>query len=420
LKIEIYTQEIPSIFARFKSLIGDEHWRKRVKQIEQEIRGNPFLRDYLLDENSIAFGLDLCSKLTHRYSRIPIEMADRHLIYPCISFAAQILSVIDMSSPNQARQLVRRIHGALKNPDDIRALQFELTVATHFTKRGDSVSWQEINGTGTMDFVINNLGSAGLEVECKLISHDKGRKIHRREALEFHHLLASKLKSVASKPQLGLSVVLTVDDRLPKAYKDRKKLADVVLENLLTGHQFTKLSGANLRIFEFDMGLLSEVDSEGLPLVTHSLFNQITQTNNREVMMIGRKSAGAVAFVIQSSNDDKLLPYIFDTLAKSANKQLSKNRAGIFLVGLHGIEKESLVALSEQDFDQNQPPTALQQHVSDFLSSQNRDHVVGVGFLSKTRLQDNASYVSSDGSAYMFPKKESPFWDDDFAGLFNE
>ena len=109
------------------------------------------------------------------------------------------------------------------------------------------------------------------------------------------------------------------------------------------------------------------------------------------------------------------------TLSNSATKQLSKRRAGLFLVGFHGIEADSLVAVAQQDLDPNQPPTALRRHVSDFLSGQGRDHVVGVGFISKTGLQPaHAGHVTSGGSAYVFPKKESPFWHADFAGLFNE
>ncbi len=421
MRVEFYTSEITSIFARFQGLVGDHHWRKRVGQIRAEVRGNPLLRDHLFDENAIAFGLAFCSDFTRRYGQIPVHAPDCRPIYPCMAFAGQVLSIIDASSPDRARQLVRRIHGALKNPDDMRALQLELTAATHFTKRGHSVAWPEMNGTGTMDLVIGGLGPSGLEVECKSISEDKGRKIHKREAIGFCHLLAPKLNSVGNSLRIGLAVVLTVDGRLPTAFKDRKQLALAVSTNLLSGRSVTELPGANLRVSEFDLRLLGAIRSEGVPIITHAAVDQITLTNNREAMIVGRKSGGAVVFVVQSSRDDALLPYVFETLARSANKQLSKSRAGLFLVGLHGIEADSLVAVAEQDSDPNQPPTALRRHVSDFLSGQGRDHVVGVGFISKNRLQpDNAGHVASGGSAYVFPKKESPFWHDDFAGLFHK
>lgn len=421
MRVELYTGEIPSVFVRFKNLIGDHHWVKRVNLIKDEIRGNPFLRDYLFDENAIAIGLVLCSNLTQRYGQIPVNTSDCRPIYPCMAFAGQVLSIIDMSTANQARQLVRRIHGALKNPDDMRALQLELVTATHFTKRGHSVAWPEMDGSGTMDLVISGLGPSGLEVECKSISEDKGRKVHKRGALDFYHLLAPKLNSVGNNLRVGLALVLTVDGRFPTAFKDRVQLARAVSKNLFSGRTVNELPGANLRVSEFDPSILGAIGSDGVPVITRAAVDQITQTNNREAMIVGRKSGGAVVFVVQSSGDDTLLPHVFDTLARSANKQLSKSRPGLFLVGLHGIEAESLISVAEQDFDLHQPPTALRWHVSDFLSGQSRDHVVGVGFISKSGLQpESAGSIASGGSAYVFPKKESPFWNDDFAGLFNE
>lgn len=421
MRIELYTEEIPSIFDRFQDLVGESHWRKRVVKINNEIRGNRFLHDYLVNENEIAFGLDLCSDLKWRHGQIPIHTVDCRPIYPSIAFAAQVLSIIDKSSPKQTQQLGRRIHGALKNPDDMRALQLELVAATHFIKRGHFVAWPEMNGTATMDLVIDDLGPSGLEVECKSISEDKGRKISMREVIDFWHLLAPELNSVGNHLRIGLAVVLTVEKRLPTAFNDRKQMVRAVLENLLTGNSVTMLpGGGNLRVFEFDLRLLGEIGSKGIPVITRTAVDQITETNNREAMVVGRKSGGAVVFVVQSSDDDTLLPYVFDTLAKSANRQLSKGRAGLFFVGLNGIRSDSLVAVAEQDLDPNQPPTTLRRYVSDFLSGQSRDHVVGVSFISQTGWQsDKAGHVGSGGSAYVFPKKESLFWHDDFAGLFN-
>ena len=125
--------------------------------------------------------------------------------------------------------------------------------------------------------------------------------------------------------------------------------------------------------------------------------------------------------MLQSAQDDSLLTYTFDTLSRSANRQLSGQRAGMFLVGLDGLEAESLMDLAQQDGAGDQQPTALRVRVSEFLASQGRDHVVGVGFISKGGLRPAAGGVTdSGGSAYVFPKRESRLWHDDFSGLFAE
>lgn len=93
----------------------------------------------------------------------------------------------------------------------------------------------------------------------------------------------------------------------------------------------------------------------------------------------------------------------------------------MFLVGLEGLEAESLMELAQQDSTGDQPTTALRVRVSEFLASQGCDHVVGVGFISKGAYRpSSAGAIDSGGSAYVFSKRERPFWHSDFAGLFSE
>ena len=80
-----------------------------------------------------------------------------------------------------------------------------------------------------------------------------------------------------------------------------------------------------------------------------------------------------------------------------------------------------MLALAQQDLTGGQPATALRVRVSEFLANQGRDHVVGVGFISKGAYRSSSvGAIDSGGSAYVFPKRESKFWHSDFAGLFSE
>jgi hypothetical protein len=420
VQIELHTEDIPDLFQQFSSLVGSQHWKKRVDLIKSEAKGNRLLRDYLLDANSIAFGLQSCSELTSRFGRIPVKDMDCSAIYPCMALAAQVLSIAESSSPIQARRLARRVHGALKNPDDMRALLLELTAATHFLRRGLKISWPEMKGTGNMDLLVEGIGISGLEVECKSISNDKGKKIHREEAIRFYSLLAPGLNSMGKDLRSGVAAVLTLDDRLPTAFSDRKKLAHSITKHVLSGLPVVQLDEETLRVTDFESSRLGGIGANGIPVITRTAIDEITNTCNQQAMIVGRKSGGAIVFVIQSSCDDSLLSYIFATASRSASNQFSKARAGLFLIGLEGIEAESLMEIAKQDSDIEQPPTALRRHVSDFLSGQKRDHVVGVSFISKGRLRPTTDgQHDSGGTAYVFSKRESPYWHDDFNGLFN-
>ena len=420
LKVELHTSEIPDLFARFKDVIDERYWLKRITSIKEDIRGHSFLADFLANENAIAFALAKCSNLVHRYGRIPMQDAENRDLYPAMSLAAQVLSIMDHSSKNEAAKLVQRMRGAFKNPDDMRAIQLEIMSATHFVVRGHSISWPEMEGLGRFDLLVKDLGTNGLEVECKSISEDKGRKIHRREALEFHHLVKSELQTLSRELQSGVSVVLTLPERLPVMYKQKQALTKRVIDSVLASQSTVLDDGSDIRVSEFDIKALGVVETENGRSISREAIDQVTATKNREAMILGNRK-GAIVFVLQSRQDDTMLKYVFDTVSESAKAQVSKSRPALFLVGLHGIEAESLLNIATQDNDPLQPPTALRIAASDFLAKQNRDHVIGVGFLSKGNLNPELNgVVKSGGSAYIFPKKQSSFWHQDFSGLFSE
>lgn len=418
---DIYIGNIPTIFDRFSELIGDQHWKKRVDLLKSEIRGNRLLKDHLLKENELAFDFQEATDLIKKYGTIPVHERDCTSLYSSMGFASQILSIADTSGSKEKGQLVRRVHGALKNPDDMRGLRLELMAATHFIRRGLDVQWPETIGDGTMDLKVPALGPKGLEIECKSISGDKGRKIHKREALDFFSLIAPQLNDLGKGLKVGISAVLTIDGRMPTSFSDRKKLAQSVTRNILAASTTCQLDGAQLRVNEFDSSSLGDLGEDGIPVVSREHIDAITGTTNREALIVGRKSGGAIVLVLQSNQDDSLLTYLFDTLSRSANRQLSGSRAGMFLVGFDGMEASSLIDLAMQESDTSNLPSALRVQVSDFLMSQGREHVVGVGFLSKGALRTpSGGVIESGGSAYVFPKKTSKFWHSDFSGLFAE
>ncbi|HKT42274.1 MAG TPA: hypothetical protein VJQ86_07960, partial [Rhodanobacteraceae bacterium] len=180
LATEINTSDIPFLFTNFKQKIKEKHWLRQVKECKTAIRGNLLLKAYLQKEYEIAYQLSHMSDLAHQYGRIPPAYCMDRTIYPAVGFMAQVLSAIKQLAPADADRVLGRVKGAFKNPDDMRALRLELTAATHFIRRGKTVSWPEITGTGRFDLLVEGLGTGALEVECKSISADKGRKIHRR------------------------------------------------------------------------------------------------------------------------------------------------------------------------------------------------------------------------------------------------
>jgi hypothetical protein len=148
--------------------------------------------------------------------------------------------------------------------------------------------------------------------------------------------------------------------------------------------------------------------------------DEITGTSNREVMVMGSDAGGALAVCAQSAADDSVIASIFNTLGDAARRQLTGARGAMLVAGLDGLDADQLLSVAQQDGDANQKPTALLLGASQFLSSGSRDHLVGVGFLSRSASGPaRDGIVDSGGTAYYFPRSESRHWHSDFSGMFS-
>ncbi|MFX8137465.1 hypothetical protein ABTL00_19760, partial [Acinetobacter baumannii] len=85
--------------------------------------------------------------------------------------------------------------------------------------RGCSLIWPEFSdqssGKPSFDLLVEDLGTDGLEIECKSVSNDKGRRIDGETVAELA-LLVKQQMPFANDLTQGLAVVVTVPDRLPR------------------------------------------------------------------------------------------------------------------------------------------------------------------------------------------------------------
>lgn len=418
IETEIHTSEIPEMYRRFERLIDSKHWHNKVRLCKDAIKGNPLLDEYLRYENSIAFKLDQLGNLLEKYQKIPIHLIEDRSFYPAVRFAAQILSLIGISSGAEAERLRRRVHGAFRNPADMRGLCLELGAATHFTRRGKVIRWPEMDSTGTFDLLVEDIGNDGLEVECKSISSDKGRRIHQGEAIEFYALLKPRLKPFLDTLNSGLCVVLTLPLRLPSLFKERQQLSKDVAHAVLSGTDSTLSDGTTVRLKDFETHTLDLNILNVSVKKVRSKLNQISGTDNRSAIIIGSKKGGVLAFILQSQQDDSFLQTMFNTLSDAAKRQFSKKRASLLLTSLDGIDSDQLRSVGLQDRTVTEPPTALRVEVSKFLDSQERKHVVGVCFLARDEFIEDGSTIQTGGATYYFHNPQSPYWSEDMKELF--
>lgn len=408
------TADVPGVYRRLASAIGAGHWQGAVARQEEAIRSNPFLGDYLRSEYAIAYQLERLRILVARFGTVPHGACNDPSIFPSLAFAAQVLEVLERSTIKQAKAFVKRVRTSFSSSENMHGLRLELQAATHFVRRGLRLAWHRVNNGGSFDLLIEDLGPSGLEVECKSISEDKGRRIHRRDALEFWGELWKDLADVAQNLRSGLAVVLTVPYRLTVDAGERGALAREVVARIVAGSSATLGGGVEVRIAPFDPAKIEAAkDSrEGW----RKAIDTATGTANREAVVYGTPAGGMLAFVMQSAVEDDVLDQVFATLDDSAARQFTRKRGALFWVALQGIDADQLQSIHEQDGAPGEQPTALRLGVSNFLNRA-PGHIVGVVFSSRGGLFPTVDgSKDSGGATNFFLKEESPLWHPSFRG----
>ena len=279
--IQMTTEEIPGVYRRLENAVGAEHWQKTVARQEAAIQANWFLGDYLRAQYAIAYQLDRLRGLVARFGTVSPDVRNDPSIFQAMGFAAQVLEVMTRSTPKQARSFAKRVRAAFSSAESMHGLRLELQAATHFTRRGHRVSWHRASEAGTFDLLVEDIGPSGLEVECKSISENKGRRIHRRDALEFWGSLWKDVAGAAQSLRSGLAVVLTVPYRLPDDAAERVGLARQVFVRILAGSGASLSGGADLRIVNFDPAQINAAMSAD-PAEFRRAIDTVTGTINRE------------------------------------------------------------------------------------------------------------------------------------------
>lgn len=413
--IQMTTAEVPRMYRRLATAIGAEHWQGAVARQEDAIRANHFLGDYLRSEYNIAYQLDRLRKLVDRFGSVPHEVCSDPGIFPSLAFAAQVLRVLELSSARHAKAFVRRVRNTFSSSEEMHGLRLELQAATHFTRRGHRVAWHRVKNEGSFDLLIDDLGPSGLEVECKSISENKGRRIHRRAALEFWGELWKDVASVAQNLRSGLAVVLTVPYRLPDDAGEIAALKREVVTRILAGSGATLGRCAEVRIKPFDPARIEAAKDQSRNELRKAI-DLVTDTANREAVVYGTPAGGMLAFVMQSAVEDDVLDQVFATLEDSAARQFTCKRGALFWVALQGIDADQLLSIHEQDSGPGEQPTALRLGVNKFLHGAH-DHIVGVVFSSRSGLIPAVDgSTDSGGATNFFLKEESPIWHASFRG----
>jgi hypothetical protein len=409
---ETRSGEFPAVFERFEKTIGDNIWRRRAGKIRDDIRGNPYLREWLLEENRIAFALSAFSTGKEASGMLPAVQIQDTRQYETVALVTQTMAFLDAVDAQVAKAFIGRVKGAFSNPPDFRGLSLEMLTATHLQRRGTVI---QLPQDGTYDWLAEREGLA-FEVECKSISGDKGRPIHLRDSLDLCHLIKKELGGLIDSVTDGLLVTVRLPAKAPSAYQVRKEIAKQAKRAVLMAQDLAsdRATITQLHFPRIQLALTGgPSDREHLRKFMEERYGL---AHGHQVVAHVTRAGGLILVAIGSQLGDDMIGETMRTLEKAGSDQLTGSRPGILCVKLEGLTADELIEIAQVD----DPPTALRIGVHNLWQSSATECVSHVAFMADGQVEQGASGAwSRVGASYVFNNPRSPFKNDARLQLFD-
>lgn len=406
---DVHVNDFPKIYSNLIQHFTLKPWMKRVEKLQYQITANPLMEGWIHRVNQIAYGLVEFDK----YGLEAVHRPNWESVKHAMAFSAQVLAILDNSTPDNARKVIARVDGALRKPDTMRGIAFEFSVATHLSRKGCSIEWMEEDTPGNnFDMLVNVPGIGLVDFECKTLASDTGEAIPEDTALEFiNRLMPWALKSLPDYPKHFYGISITMECAIPSKVSDQARLAVSVGEALArTDHFLDKICTIDLQAAPIEP-LPAGREDEALKILSNYIFGDQPSHEHIFPLPNGSHVAIRVGCVIPSTLNDQMK----GKANKAIRKQMSGERPGCLVMRVERHSTEELTA--EASIDKND----FWDLAKNLLENTEHPHLAGVVFVSAPALTRLSSTTESGQScAYAFDSLWGDYPNLGFKRLFSE
>jgi hypothetical protein len=330
------TQELAPHLDRFLDLAGRERWFKRCDQLDADQRRSPFrwkiVSDYHWLEMAIGFQADVLAK----EGRLLPELADG-LMLAALNFAATAAEVHAQLSLRGRQVLEGRLRDSLKAETGFAALYLELDLAQRLMDAGYDVEFVDMEGNARFDLLFSRDAFAG-EVECKSLSADAGRQIHRKDFYRFMEAITPALAAQATLKRQEV-LLITLDARLPSHAPDQAVLVKAVSSILRDG---TPPADQGRR-YRLERHLYAECLGQAPFNDQKAIYEACGAAFGANIHVAGglMEDGGCLVVMRSGREDDPSKPKL-EAMRKAAS-QFTGERPAFIAVQEHGIEPADLM-----------------------------------------------------------------------------
>lgn len=329
--------ELAPFLTRLLEIAGAERWFKRCDQLDADQRQSPFRWKIVSDYHWLEMALGYQADVLAKEGRLLPELVDG-LILASLNFAATAAEVLARLSPKGRQVLEGRLRDSLKAETGFAPLYLELDLAQRLMDAGYDVEFADIEGAAQYDLLFSRGAFAG-EVECKSLSADAGRQIHRKDFYRFMEAIAPALTRHAEQRRRREVLLITLDARLPSNTPEQAPLLKAVSALLQDGTRRTDQDGGfqlELRPFAESLGSAPLTDQRAFYKACGEAFGQ-----NSHVAGSLTEDGGCLVVMRSKREDDPSKPKL-EAMRKAAT-QFTGDRPAFIAIQEHGIEPADLM-----------------------------------------------------------------------------
>ncbi|MGY4516444.1 hypothetical protein [Lysobacter sp. HA18] len=417
LPTEMSVERIIVEFQDFAALVDPGIWRRMADQLRAEVRGNGLLAGLHDRQHRLVFAL---AHLEQEYAEGRHVIPNTPDLYEACTMVAQFLAVV-RAHPDSAKGLIGRMRGALKNPADMHAMQFEFQVATHLAKAGMEVVFPELQGGGTFDILATDPRTREeLEFECKCLAEDKGQAVTQRVSADLSHRLKPDLDRFGgTHAQAGRLLRIRFDGEAPADQASHKRIREVVDDVLYASSGFFIRSGnVIVSVDHFDVAGSPFLDPAAEPTAAAIReFASSLGVGNAEYLYSVYPTQCAVLVAYESEKRSTLFANMFDTIEKAARNQLTGRRPAAVCVKVSGINGDQLRGLAADEVD---APVHLRLLTGRFFTQTAASRISLLAyFADEAAIEESGAVMTRGGAVYSFRNPNNAFADTQIRTIFS-
>ena len=349
-KTVMMDEEASSILRRFVNFTNWSTWEKRLAWLENETRRETGMQYFWRERCALELALSSLWRRFRMTRKVPLKKLKVDE-FRLLSFAAMVVKSQKGLSPIAKNRLHGMLRDAAKQDYGLGPVAYEMRVACHLMSRGYDVAFQDLEGRAAYDFLATKAG-VSVEVECKFMSGDVGRKIHQKQLYRLGDRVSPKMVGYLSGLRSGLLLCLTVSGRLHGKEAQERTIEELLCHAIERRTNGLEEDGHRISIKNFKLPRVADYRSTTHGFNQrgyHTALLQRCGVTNGNALAYFRPSQSAIVIVVESTEKDRVLDGMQRQLLKSAKRQFSSDLPAILSCHLVDLNQEQLLSLGDSD-----------------------------------------------------------------------